>query len=392
MMIFLVTFIFSLCICYFITERGCLVGVHLPKGNRVACLDGLRGYLALMVVAHHFYITHHWLVTGVWAAPEIPLIKNLGRVGVAIFFMITGFLFVSKLANDKISGKRTNWKNLYLSRFFRIAPLYYFVVLITVVVTLANTGLTAQNGPLSLVKDIGRWLLFSGEKINDYANTKTVSAGVTWTLMYEWLFYLSLPFIAFFLRKRWLTYIMIAMCILLFLADKKMTNYVIFFLFGGLTAYLKIITNQTTTLFLQSRKVTVIAIISMIIVLLSHQDVTKSYNAILLLLFFAPVVMGNSMFTLLTRPASMIMGEISYSIYLLHGVVLYTLFTGLFPSVAKLSELAYFALMPVIFICVLFLAALSFRFIESPFISLGKRFMSQEKNKRAETGTMANLE
>ena len=55
-----------------------------------------------------------------------------------------------------------------------------------------------------LVKQVARWLaggVFIGGNVNDYAGTGLISAYVTWSLHYEWIFYASLLVTSFFARK-----------------------------------------------------------------------------------------------------------------------------------------------------------------------------------------------
>ena len=65
--------------------------------NRTSTVDGLRGILALSVMAHHFYITYIWKTAGDWEKPESIVIDNFGAVAVSLFFLITGYLFISKI-------------------------------------------------------------------------------------------------------------------------------------------------------------------------------------------------------------------------------------------------------------------------------------------------------
>ena len=103
------------------------------RSGRYGTLDGLRGYLALSVVFHHYVITWYWKVGGSWGRPPEDYFQNYGKIGVAIFFMITGFLFISKVMG---SAGKLNWFMLYESRIFRIFPLYIFAVAIISVVVL----------------------------------------------------------------------------------------------------------------------------------------------------------------------------------------------------------------------------------------------------------------
>src|SRR5579862_6911783 len=65
--------------------------------DRFLAIDGLRGYLALSVFLHHSCVWYFYLRTGKWELPPSRLYVQLGQSSVALFFMITGFLFYSKL-------------------------------------------------------------------------------------------------------------------------------------------------------------------------------------------------------------------------------------------------------------------------------------------------------
>ena len=67
-------------------------------------MDGLRGILALSVLVHHFYITYFWKTTGLWKRPESDLLNNFGAIAVSFFFLITGYLFISKIQKEKLIG------------------------------------------------------------------------------------------------------------------------------------------------------------------------------------------------------------------------------------------------------------------------------------------------
>lgn len=142
--------------------------------RRNSPLDGLRGILALSVLAHHYFITYVWKTTGNWVKPEFEILNNLGALPVSLFFLITGYLFLNKIKTPEL-----DWKKLYLSRFKRIMPLYYAVCLVIFLITL-----TSLQSDVSL-KELGKWayywLTFRGGPLADFPSTKII-AGVNWTL------------------------------------------------------------------------------------------------------------------------------------------------------------------------------------------------------------------
>lgn len=87
--------------------------------NRCVQVDGLRGIAAIMVVLSHVHIL------------------DQGGVANAIFFAITGFLFINPYKND-YERKYLSPKNIlkfYLNRALRILPFYYIVLIAVVLIT-----------------------------------------------------------------------------------------------------------------------------------------------------------------------------------------------------------------------------------------------------------------
>ena len=95
--------------------------------GRFNSIDGLRGYLAFFVFLHHASIWYFYLQTGKWALPPSNLYTQFGHSSVFLFFMITGFLFFSKLIDGRT--QTIDWGKLFVSRLLRLAPLYLFWVL-----------------------------------------------------------------------------------------------------------------------------------------------------------------------------------------------------------------------------------------------------------------------
>src|SRR5947208_1572724 len=90
-------------------------GVHVPA------LDGVRGVAILMVLVLHF-------TTDGGIAPTIALdrlfcrLAMLGWMGVDLFFVLSGYLITGILYDTK--GCPHFFRNFYMRRFLRIAPLY----------------------------------------------------------------------------------------------------------------------------------------------------------------------------------------------------------------------------------------------------------------------------
>ncbi|MEB5475538.1 acyltransferase family protein [Acinetobacter pollinis] len=329
--------------------------------KRSSPLDGLRGVVALSVLAHHFYITYVWKISGVWKKPDTTLIDNFGSVAVSIFFLITGYLFINKMMKVDI-----DWKKLYLSRIKRIYPLYIATFLFILVVTVSNVHLNDTN-IVSFFKWLSHWLLFRGGSFEGF-ESEFVIAGVAWTLMYEWKFYFSLPIIYCIYHKKIplvLSLTSIAILFLYIFSDKNNYYYALFILSIPAIKF----KNQVKRVMLEWPNATHTIIIGLSIFSLFFAKSYTFSQMIPLAIIFAFIANGYSFFGLLHKNGLRVLGEISYSIYLTHGAVLYILFSIInLINFNNTSLYEYYLLFPIVFSMVILLSILTYRFIESPFL------------------------
>jgi len=343
------------------------------RESRYVTLDGLRGFLALGVFFTHFVLTYYWSHTGEWRyIPEI-FYRNTGTVGVAIFFMITGFLFVTKL---KESCLKTSWIELYISRFYRIYPLYIISILIMSIIVFTSTKDSEIVNKYNLLYEYFKWVLFSGGEINGFEDTRLINAGVDWSLKYEWLFYLTLPLVSIFLRisSFWLAFSLFSLLIYfsinpIFIGPIN-TKYLVLFALGGLTS--------TIEDYFKKRKIntegalsSVVVIFGLTLSLLFFQNL-DFHHILAIYLSFNLIVLGNSIFGILKLRAAILLGELSYSIYLLHGILLYLVFTHWKLVDIRLLEIeAYQGFMPVISVLIVLVSMATYLLIEKKSIDCG---------------------
>lgn len=92
------------------------------RNDHVPWLDGLRGMAALWVL-----VSHTMILTGV---PGIPIL-SWGELAVDLFMLLSGFLmahhYVLRRAREPWSSRNTFF-TFWIRRFFRIAPLYYLLL------------------------------------------------------------------------------------------------------------------------------------------------------------------------------------------------------------------------------------------------------------------------
>ena len=110
---------------------------HLPA------LDGLRGVAILLVLCCHL-AENCWAFKYPWRI--LPIIGGGGWVGVDLFFVLSGFLITGILWDDR--GSRRYFKNFYIRRTLRLAPLYYTTLLVIFCILPALLPYIRVNNPM----------------------------------------------------------------------------------------------------------------------------------------------------------------------------------------------------------------------------------------------------
>ena len=351
-------------------------GFPLPGGaKRIGQIDGLRGFLSLSVMVHHFVV---WLqisrLGGAWTTPSVNFFQMLGTGAVALFFMTTGLLFYPRIR----SGFRGNsWPALFISRVFRLIPLSVVSLVFVTLVIMVQTGRGLDpDFPAAALQ----WITaVAMPPLLGYAESARVNAYVLWSLNYEWQFYLVvLPVCAVLMdlfRPRLPSWALPVAVVLIGIIGRKLfpgvgvLKYIPLFATGMLAFEAQSRPGIATRM--QSRAATWAAVASLAIALIlfkSPLDLAWPFLAF----FFVAVACGNDMGGLLRTQAAQVLGECSYGIYLMHGIVLFVLFThggaltGLFPTpVLPL-------LLPLAALAIVLLTAATYLAVERPGMAAGR--------------------
>ena len=339
-----------------------------PLQGRFASIDGLRGYLAFFVFLHHSCIWYFYLRTGQWQVPPSNLYTHFGQTSVAFFFMITGFLFFSKLIEGKT--KRIDWGKLFVSRILRLVPLYFFLMFsLFLIVAYLSNGILNEPFQKLLIKMV-RWFGFTilgGPNLNGIEYTGLIIAGVAWSLPYEWFFYLSLPLLA----------LMIGVVAPLPFIALSVVSLFYFEIWNPNIYYLSFLSGITAAFLCRSSRFRDFAVrkISSFVVLACLASVVTFYSSVygvapnlLLAIAFALIASGNTLFGLLISPVSRALGELAYGIYLLHGISLFIVFTFIigWAEAKLLSSISHWLIIALISPVLIFICFFTFRFIEYP--------------------------
>jgi peptidoglycan/LPS O-acetylase OafA/YrhL len=144
-----------------------------PAGRRLVWLDALRGFAALFVVFDHlsYYVLQH-------VRADVYQYFDPGSYGVFVFFLVSGYIVPASLE------RRGSVRGFWVSRLFRLYPLYLVALAVAVVLWKVHLGLIANTNT-----DVQTSLLTHGLMLSNVLGTQN-AINVIWTLSYEMAFYL----------------------------------------------------------------------------------------------------------------------------------------------------------------------------------------------------------
>lgn len=166
--------------------------IGAPASRYIPELDGLRCVAIVGVVLFHLRVPGF----------------GLGSLGVWLFFVLSGYLITSILLVERSAGGSFG---LYAGRFYvrralRIFPLYYFYLFVNyLLVRLSGNEADDYVFYLTYTQNF----LLGATQFSDIAG----NLGHTWSLATEEQFYLLWPFLVYYLSRRWLTGVCVALII-----------------------------------------------------------------------------------------------------------------------------------------------------------------------------------
>lgn len=341
--------------------------------QRNATLDGLRGIAALMVVASHLG-NHH--------LPLIPGLdfSGIGKYGVYLFFTLSAFLLTDQLLRYPLSAYRqfALWRGYFIRRTLRIFPLYFIVLI---------ASWFWRDSP---------WLIgLDGRELLAHLSLQQ-GKDIFWSVPVEFKYYFLIPPIAlvarYLARFGWssaviLLVIAIAFCTQIWPADQSIINgvalgdYLPVFLCGSLAAVLLVARSDNatsapgkSTAFHLAACAIVLLVAALTPAALRGLGIATANDVLHRAYLLFGLLWGGLLYCLHQARGALSLifgwsvlvfcGRVSFSIYLLHMIPLRMLAQGAwFPSFSAWLVL----------VATLGIAALSFLFIEQPFIRIGQK-------------------
>lgn len=261
----------------------------------------------------------------------LGIIQDFGFLGVVLFFLISGFIVT-------FTAQRETRFTFFIKRFMRIYPpiivaIIFFIVLYYVVVRFYGITIIEQE-KLSL-----KSILMSMTLFNYVLVQQNPLIGVAWTLIIEVLFYimmfLILPIVGKNPKLTIISLLSLTFCVVFFSRSVNPN----FFLLAVSISYIPIIILGQILYYWWSKQIGLVNAVSFFIVAylefiwgvkkLNPQfySISNSYSLSLFygILIFAALMMNNRILSM--PPIIKFFENISYSLYLYHGLVGLTFLT-----------------------------------------------------------------
>lgn len=314
--------------------------------QRLLPLDGLRGVAAVMVVA--------WHLTGSMVIPTEDAIQNaiyaatiFGRAGVDLFFVLSGFLIIGILVDEREA--RNLFSVFYVRRACRILPPYLtLIVLYWALFAVLGTS-PAFNAFPNWWTNLGAQLSFTYNWLMaDFDDAIARGFSITWSVAIEEWFYLIFPALIFVTPRRHLWKLLAGVAILsatgraavhLLRPDLGLAPYILTPLrldglcAGGLVALAVRDPRVSAYLDRQAkwlRRMALLAVLTIpILIALIRHDLSSQmylwghlYLSCAFAMLIASIATSPARYPLLTKRLPLLSGRYSYSLYLFHPLFL----------------------------------------------------------------------
>jgi hypothetical protein len=285
--------------------------------SQIQSLQVFRGFAALAVVAHHAANGTEAFVGQMPSAASALFVYGL--LGVDFFFVLSGFIIMYAHCDDERTPASVN--RYAFKRLTRIYPAYLPVGLGMIALYAALPDLSAAG--------VGRDFSFVSSLLLVPANGPP-ALSVAWTLVHELMFYGV--FLLYFVSRRWLAGGLLAWALMILLANQwsspagwlryPLSLLNIEFMFGVGAAWLV----RSRTLHGQGRWIATLGIAIACLTVWSMAPDKVTYLRLVFAFGLALLIVG---FAVRERSAALqwpalllILGNASYSIYLIHNPLL----------------------------------------------------------------------
>lgn len=368
-------------------------------------LNGVRFIAAFSVLIHHTEQIKYLM--GLEDNYGHFLIKDMGKLGVGLFFVLSGFLITYLLLSEKQRRGDISTKDFYIRRILRIWPLYFIIVILGFfvfpVIPIFNEPLRDQYYfDADFFKRLPFFLLFLPNLGFVFFRSPYLCAQ-TWSVGVEEQFYAFWPWIIKSkkpLQTLLKVFVIVGavLCLTWFYVFKissldestkqRITDgYELFFsqfriltmMIGGVGAYLVFAQKDKILHFLFRKDVQIIVYIILILMLWNSFHVpgfNMEFYGIFFCFFILNVARNPNSIVYLEQPIIHYLGKISYGIYIYHPAIIILCVNTIHWLFGKNLSYPTFNLLlyPSAILLTVAVCELSFRFVESPLLRLKDKF------------------
>lgn len=364
------------------------------KSNKVYFenLNAIRFIAALLVIICHIEELKDF--TNIDRIFDVSQTRLVGRVGVVLFFVLSGFLITYLLFKEKEITKSISIKKFYIRRILRIWPLYFLIVLFTFfIVPFIDILLVDDYNKNKFWSDLFTKLILYVAFLPNlvcaiYGAIPYVA--ITWSIGAEEQFYLIWPWLNKNVSNKWI--LMFSIIIGYFLV-KRYTYYLpndfrqVFKIFwdmtlidcmaiGGIFATLLY---QNGRLVNMIRKILFKQIVQWVVLILTIYLIyinfkLKNYYCEIYAILFGVLIINfaanpNRIFSMENKILNYL-GKVSYGLYMFHYILIVLVFRFCIYFNIQ-NNLVYYSLSILLTIIV---ASLSYRFYEKRFIDMKVKY------------------
>ncbi len=357
--------------------------LYLPNLNGVRCIA------AFMVILSHIELNKSYFGIG----NTFHNVKVFGKLGVTLFFVLSGFLITYLLLHEKERYGKIKISFFYFRRILRIWPLYYFIVLLSLFVLPYFNLFKIPHFRLEFDTDIQFFItcfLFAFFLPNLLISIKLIPfATQTWSIGTEEQFYAIWPIIINRiknLKKMFLFiisfYYIVIFCINLSLFDS--IKYIVLIreycnmlqldalTLGSLGAYSFYKIDKSIELI--TANVSLILSIFVLTMALLYDVEVPFFNSLFYALLFVILIINlvykKILLRVLENQFFNYLGTISYGLYMYHQIAI-VLCINVLLKFHIMNDVALYVSSIVITVLI---AGLSHKFLEKPFLTLKNKW------------------
>lgn len=354
--------------------------------RRYRYIDALRGIAVIGVVVVH--VANSLVIEGSW----LNTLLSSGSRGVQLFYLVSSLTIFMSLVSRRERGS-VSWTTFFARRFFRIAPMFYLTALYFILIDGGSARYFAPDGiewwtvPLTFTFLHG----WHPETINSL-----VPGG--WSIAVEFTFYMMIPFffaklsspkrailftLATYLLMLILNFVMSAFIESMYAEDRLYLSghFFSFWLFSQLPVFcMGILSYYLLAKFPEGdKRLSLAFFIGFLVVfyIFSFKLIDSEYLPMHIGCAVAFVLLLFSLhchaWTLIVNPLTIWLGKISFSIYLVHFIVIKRTSHFVVPQLSDYGNLAFIIYFGIVMTLTTAIAYVCYHLIEQKGVEVGRR-------------------